>query len=101
MGTILSQTKGICDQSICYLILKYVTEFLAIEALLELFAKLLPSTKNKGGSEKRDTFIRQVFDPAVIAGSNEVFHVLKTISASDWEATFFKIIDILARTDNS
>lgn len=101
MGTILSQTKGTCDQFIRCLILKYVIEFLAIEALLELFAKLLPSTKSKGGSEKRDTFIRQVFDPAVIAGSNEVFRILKTISTSDWEATFLKIIDILARADNS
>lgn len=76
-------------------------DFLAIEALLELFAKILPSTSSKDGLEKRDAFIQEVFDPTNFAGSKEVVHTLKTISVTDWEATFLKILDILARFDIS
>jgi hypothetical protein len=64
---------------------------------MELFAKLLPSTKARGGLEKRDAFIHEVFDPVMISGSEEVVHILKTISVTDWEATFLKIFDILAK----
>ncbi|KAF8232358.1 hypothetical protein L208DRAFT_943495 [Tricholoma matsutake] len=83
------------------MILSHSKDFLAIEALLELFAKLLPSTKSKGGLEKRSAFIHEVFDPATIAGSEQVVHVLKTISVTDWETTFLKILDILAGADVS
>ena len=76
-------------------------DFLAIEALLELFAKLLPSTKSKDGLEKRDAFIQEVFNPAIFASSKEVVQTLKTISVTDWETTFLRILDILAGVDIS
>jgi hypothetical protein len=98
---ILSHSKGISDRFVNFFLFRTVPDFLAIEALLELFAKLLPSTKSRGGLNKRDAFIHEVFDPAMVAGSEEVVHILKTISVTDWEATFLKILDILARADIS
>lgn len=99
---ILSHSKGTSNQVAHFFLFKdAVLDFLAIEALLELFAKLLPSTKSKGGLEKRSAFIHEVFDPATIAGSEQVVHVLKTISVTDWETTFLKILDILAGADVS
>jgi len=61
----------------------------------------LPSTKSRDGLEKRNAFIGEVFDPAIIAGSKEVVQILKTISTTDWETTFLKVLDILASADIS
>jgi hypothetical protein len=72
---------------------------LAIEALLELFAKLLPSTRGKNGLEKRNAFIKEVFDPTVFTCSGEIVHFLTTVSTNDWEETFLRILDILGRAD--
>ncbi|KAF8892601.1 hypothetical protein BD779DRAFT_1784199 [Infundibulicybe gibba] len=72
-------------------------DFLAIEALLQLFAKLLPSVA--GGREKRTEFINQVFDPLTFSTGREIVGLLNSISSTDWDVTSLKIMDILAETD--
>jgi hypothetical protein len=74
-------------------------DFLAIEALLELFANLLPSTKPKGGQEKRSQFISEVFNPSFCACSEKVVEILTSLSTSEWDAVSLKIIDALGSSD--
>lgn len=74
-------------------------DFLAIEALLELFANLLPSTKPKGGQEKRSQFISEVFNPSFCACSEVVVEILTSLSTSEWDAVSLRIIDALGRSD--
>lgn len=101
IGIILSHSKGISFGLAQCRLTHTVLDFLAIEALLELFAKLLPSTKSRDGLEKRNTFVDEVFNPAIIAGSKEAVHILKTISTTDWEDTFTRILDVLAKANLS
>ncbi|EDR14922.1 uncharacterized protein LACBIDRAFT_322344 [Laccaria bicolor S238N-H82] len=74
-------------------------DFLAIEALLELFANLLPSTKPKGGQEKRSQFISEVLNPSFCACSEVVVEILTSLSTSEWDAVSLRIIDALGRSD--
>ncbi|KAF9466380.1 hypothetical protein BDZ94DRAFT_1319635 [Collybia nuda] len=80
-------------------IIAHTKDYLALEALLELFAKLLPSTKSKGGREKRTRFIGEVFNSSVLTCGAEITHILGSISSNDWELTSTKIMDALARAD--
>ncbi|KAF8061517.1 hypothetical protein FPV67DRAFT_1509269 [Lyophyllum atratum] len=83
IGTILSQTKN----------------FLVIEALLELFVKILPPKSSKDGIKTRAHFIQDVFDPAKFACSAAIIEVFESPPNTDWEDIFFKLIDLLASTD--
>ncbi|KAF8877621.1 hypothetical protein BD779DRAFT_1242099 [Infundibulicybe gibba] len=71
-------------------------DFLAIKALLQLFATLLTSVK---GQKKRTEFINQVFDPPTFSTNREIVGLLNSISSTDWDVTSLKIMDILAETD--
>lgn len=70
-------------------------DFLPIEALLELFANLLPSAKAVGGKEKRAQFIEQVFNAKYFSNSQDIVGVLEGV-VSDWSATSQKISDLIA-----
>lgn len=76
-------------------------DFLAIEALLELFAKLLPSIQSPDGRKKRECFIRDVFDSALFPCSKEVVQLMGHTTTTDWNQISVKITDILAKTDIS
>ncbi|KAJ3574300.1 hypothetical protein NP233_g1860 [Leucocoprinus birnbaumii] len=71
-------------------------DFLPMEALLELFANLLPSAKVAGGLEKRLQFIRQVFNSVDFPNHGEIEKILSS-PAHDWNATSQRISDLLAR----
>ncbi|KAG2020672.1 hypothetical protein CC2G_005980 [Coprinopsis cinerea AmutBmut pab1-1] len=68
-------------------------EFLPLEALLELFANLLPSAKGTG-KEKRLPFIQQVFNPSIFACSSKIVDVLQ--SGKTWDDIGTELMDSLA-----
>lgn len=70
-------------------------DFLPLEALLELFANLLPSAKAAGGQEKRAQFVRQVFNPTYFPNYQEIAEIL-TSPVLDWTITSQRISDSLA-----
>ncbi|GLB35339.1 hypothetical protein LshimejAT787_0209040 [Lyophyllum shimeji] len=83
VGAILSETKS----------------FLVIEALLEVFVKLLPAKSSNDSIEARASFIRDVFDPAKFACSAAIVEIFESPPTADWEGIFLKLIDLLASTD--
>lgn len=70
-------------------------DYLPIEAMLELFANLLPSAKVAGGQEKRIQFIKQVFNASDFPNYREVVEILSS-PVSDWAMTSQRICDSLA-----
>lgn len=70
-------------------------DYLPIEAMLELFANLLPSAKVAGGQEKRTQFIKQVFDTSDFPNYLEIVEILSS-PVSDWALTSQRICDSLA-----
>ncbi|RDB24120.1 hypothetical protein Hypma_008784 [Hypsizygus marmoreus] len=85
IGTILSRTR----------------DFLVIEALLELFVKILPAKQDKDDQESRTRFIKEVFSPTIFTCSGEILALFETLSTGDWEDIFLQLIDILARADDN
>ncbi|KAI0773578.1 hypothetical protein C8Q74DRAFT_1265430 [Fomes fomentarius] len=76
-------------------------DYLALEGLLNLFARILPSTNNSlAGRTRRTAFIHSVFkntaSPEAAAIGDEIAHILENVPTSDWEATSAKMIDVLA-----
>ncbi|KAF8638504.1 hypothetical protein AX16_010487 [Volvariella volvacea WC 439] len=74
-------------------------DFLTMEALLELLAKLLPSVISPEGRTRRANFIEEVFDPKLFRCSKIVLEYLNSASSINWEDTSVKIMDALARQD--
>ncbi|RPD70368.1 hypothetical protein L226DRAFT_230828 [Lentinus tigrinus ALCF2SS1-7] len=77
-------------------------DYLALEGLLNLFARALPSTNNSAsGRVKRTTFIQSVFKSTVPpeAGgiADSVSQLLENVPSSDWEETAVKVLDAFAR----
>ena len=77
-------------------------DYLALESLLNLFARALPSTNNSApGRARRTAFIHSVFGstapPEVAAVGLEIAQILENVPTSDWEETSVKIVDALAR----
>ena len=86
--------------------LRFRTDFLALEALLMLFARLLPSTnsKSESGQEKRTQFISDVIDSTSLEGTahaKEIVPVLESVSSNTWEEVSAKILDIFSRSNIS
>ncbi|KAK0197310.1 hypothetical protein F5146DRAFT_1014979 [Armillaria mellea] len=73
-------------------------DYLAIEALLELFASILPPT-TKGANDKRRRFLQLVFDPMLFAGSAQLIKILSSPSTTDWETLSVEIIATLSKSD--
>ena len=73
-------------------------DFLAMEALLELFGNIIPSTKNP---ERRAKFIQEVFDPARFECSADIVQLLERIQSTGWDTASTKISDALAKSDAS
>jgi hypothetical protein len=77
------------------------SEYLALEALLTLFARLLPSaaSKSEHGRLKREHFVREVLDAMPSKGtalSEDIAKVLTFAPSTPWEETSVKIIEILS-----
>ncbi|KAI0957280.1 hypothetical protein AcW1_005724 [Taiwanofungus camphoratus] len=81
-------------------------DFLVLEALLNLFARILPSTKNSvSGRAKRTAFIQSVFmsspPPESASAGHQVADLLEHIAVSEWEEMASKIIAIMAESNIS
>ncbi|KAF4615266.1 hypothetical protein D9613_002790 [Agrocybe pediades] len=83
LGLTISQTRG----------------FLALEAILDLFATLLPPMR--GGRAKRTDFIDKVFDPLLYTASKQIRSCLESTSNPDWRQTAAEIMELLAQSDGS
>ncbi|TFK42893.1 hypothetical protein BDQ12DRAFT_297633 [Crucibulum laeve] len=79
--------------------LSQIKDFLAAEALLELFANLLPSLNGPTGRGKRTAYIKETFNPAFFTCSEEIITLLENITTIDWSVTAIKIMDTLATSD--
>jgi len=73
-----------------------LVDYLALESLLELLGRLIPSSKS--GKEKRNEFLKTVFDPAFFKCTEQILQTLQAITR-DWNGTTTKIIKILADSD--
>ncbi|KAI0820712.1 hypothetical protein BC628DRAFT_1395979 [Trametes gibbosa] len=76
-------------------------DYLAIEGLLNVFARTIPSTHNSpSGRSKRTAYIDSVFRsctlPEAIAAGSKIAELLANVPTSNWEETALKIVDILA-----
>ncbi|OCH95246.1 hypothetical protein OBBRIDRAFT_884076 [Obba rivulosa] len=79
-------------------------DFLALESLLTVFARSLPSTNNlSAGRTNRTAYIRSVFistqPPEVNTAGTQIADMLEHVSSNDWDETASKIVHILS--DNS
>ena len=77
-------------------------EYLPLEALLTLFARLLPSavSKSEHGRVKREHFIREVLAAMPANGKalyGDIVKVLNFAPSTPWEETSVKIIEILSK----
>ena len=78
------------------------TDYLALEGLLNLFARILPSTnKSATGRAQRTTFIHSVFrntaPPELAHIGDKVADILEHVPTSDWDETSLKIVEALAK----
>ncbi|KAI0050064.1 hypothetical protein FA95DRAFT_707072 [Auriscalpium vulgare] len=75
-------------------------DYLALEEVLTLFARLLPPAKGRGsdGRSVRKRFLEDCFvnTPGFMHGK-DIFKLVDTIASADWEAVSIKVVDILAR----
>ncbi|KAJ8495438.1 hypothetical protein ONZ51_g1700 [Trametes cubensis] len=79
-------------------------DYLALEGLLNVFARALPSTHNsESGRAKRTAYIQTVFvtcaPPELISTGEAVADLLENVPTSDWEKTALKIVDVLAKAN--
>ncbi|CAL1703773.1 unnamed protein product [Somion occarium] len=77
-------------------------DFLVLESLLNLFARMMPSTNNTlAGRSSRLAFIRSVFgsSPENQATGEVLVKMLEHISTRDWEPTAVKILETLASSN--
>ena len=72
-------------------------DFLAVETLFTLFARLLPSINSgDSGRAKRSKFIQDVFLQPSFECGPDLVQVLEEVSKSAWEDTVAILMDILA-----
>jgi hypothetical protein len=85
--------------------LHILIDFLALESLLTLVGRLLPSAQGKGepGRAKRSQFIHEVIDAMSLGVSSvkEIITTFESASSSPWEEVSAKILDILAQSNVS
>ncbi|KAK0483422.1 hypothetical protein IW261DRAFT_948183 [Armillaria novae-zelandiae] len=76
-------------------------DYLAIEALLELFASILPPTTKGANNDKRRRFLHLVFDPTLFTCSAQLIKILSSPPTTDWETLSVEIIAMLSKSDIS
>ncbi|KAM5540703.1 hypothetical protein V8D89_005734 [Ganoderma adspersum] len=77
-------------------------DYLALECLLNLFARILPSTNaSTSGRERRTAFVQSVFlrtaPPESSTTGREIADLLERVSSSDWDETSLKLVNVMAR----
>jgi len=72
---------------------------LAIEALLELFVKLLPSRRDAAAAQERIKFIEEVFDSTTFTCALDIVEFFQSPTTPDWEEIFGKLVMTLAIAD--
>ncbi|KAI0771692.1 hypothetical protein BD413DRAFT_613184 [Trametes elegans] len=77
-------------------------DYLALEGLLNLFARAIPSTRSSAsGRSKRTAYIHSVFrsstPPELLAVGSEVAELLENVPSGNWEETASKIVDVLSK----
>lgn len=81
----------------------YPADFLVMENILNLFARMIPSTNgNASGRAERSAFIRAVFvqsSPDDVKTGDELAKMLERVPTSDWDLTASKIVNILATSN--
>ncbi|KAH8117458.1 hypothetical protein DFH11DRAFT_1741458, partial [Phellopilus nigrolimitatus] len=95
LGMAISETRGKSTQMI-------VDYFAVLEVLLNLFARLLPSSSLS--RQKHSTFIRDVFLSNFAAYSNcgtKIVDLLEKVAGKDWDETATKLFDILSVSEIS
>ncbi|KAF8627890.1 hypothetical protein AX15_004187 [Amanita polypyramis BW_CC] len=80
------------------LMLVQCKDFLAMEALLELFGNIIPATKNP---DRRANFIQEVFNPTQFECSAKIVQLLERVQSTGWDTASTKISDTLAKSDAS
>lgn len=76
------------------------SDFLVLEALLNLFARMIPSTNNTAaGRTRRTAFIRSVFLSRGGSTSEKLVAILEDVPTSDWDQTASKLVETLADSD--
>ncbi|THH32971.1 hypothetical protein EUX98_g1222 [Antrodiella citrinella] len=80
--------------------------YLALEALLNLFAQILPTAQNTAASRARTAFIQSVFvisvvDPAKEKVGREIAKLLENLRNGTWESVVANILQMLALADIS
>lgn len=97
IGLALARLQGSSRRVSNKLILNcFSSDLLAIEALLELFANLLPSAKVISAREKRTQFVKEVFDRVNFPNYEEILKMLDPAVISDWGITSQRISDLIA-----
>ena len=71
---------------------------MAIEALLELFVKILPSRRDAAAAQERIKFIEKVFDPTIFTCASDIVEFFQS-PTTDWEEIFGKLVMTLAIAD--
>ncbi|KAI0666118.1 hypothetical protein C8Q78DRAFT_1061541 [Trametes maxima] len=77
-------------------------DYLALEGLLNIFARALPSTNNSApGRAKRTAYIHSVFKscepPDALGLGTVISQLLEDVPTSNWEDTAVRLVDILAK----
>ena len=79
------------------------TDYLVIENILNLLARMIPSTNDRSsGRMERRAFIRSVFvesSPDDTKTGEELSKMLNHVTSSDWDQTASRIIDVLAASN--
>lgn len=96
LGLTISETRGTTEfiAPLGHYSHRLKTDFAVLEALLNLFAILLPSFS---APQKRTSYIQDVF----FNSGNDVINLLDGQPAREWDETATKVIDILANSDIS
>ncbi|KAF7970740.1 hypothetical protein HWV62_23136 [Athelia sp. TMB] len=74
-------------------------EFLALDSLFVLLARLLPGTQT--GRAKRAAFVQDVFFQPDIGYSKELIQILEHTEQEDWSHTSVRLMEVLAKHDIS
>lgn len=98
-GAVIYETKGQIFVTWLNNIFDFYADFLALDSLLTLLARLLPIAHNE--RSKRSGFIQDVFMQPDISYGSELTQILEHIKKEDWNDTAARLLDVLSKHDIS
>lgn len=101
LGSAISNSKGMSDDFGLDAQTQSSTDYLILETLLALLARLLPPRENTSeGRSKRYKFIEETLgSPRLFTCGKELVSILLEVSSPDWDIAATQLIDALARSD--